>query len=78
MRRRSGRPTRRGAEVAFATLVGLLVRRERDPLVLFLAACNALFIVWPVAMIYRFGESAYWEGRMARAARFLERYVSAR
>jgi Ser/Thr protein kinase RdoA (MazF antagonist) len=45
---------------------------------LFLAACNALFIVWPVAMIYRFGESAYWEGRMARAARFLERYVSAR
>jgi pimeloyl-ACP methyl ester carboxylesterase len=36
---------------------------------LFLAACNALFIVWPVAMIYRFGESPYWERRRARAAR---------
>ena len=43
---------------------------------LFLAVCNALLIVWPVAMIYRFGESPYWQGRMARAAHLIERYVN--
>ncbi len=42
---------------------------------LFLAAVNALFVIWPVAMMHRFGYSRYWTQRMDRAGRLIERYV---
>jgi Ser/Thr protein kinase RdoA (MazF antagonist) len=42
---------------------------------LFLAAVNALYVVWPVAMVHRFGDSEYWTKRMNRAGRLIERYV---
>jgi Ser/Thr protein kinase RdoA (MazF antagonist) len=43
---------------------------------LFLAAVNALFIVWPVAMMHRFGLSDYWTARMDRAGDLIVRFVN--
>jgi Ser/Thr protein kinase RdoA (MazF antagonist) len=55
-----------------------LSQEQVRQLPLFLAACNALFVVWPVAMMYLFGESRYWTARLNRAGSLLEKYVSAR
>jgi Ser/Thr protein kinase RdoA (MazF antagonist) len=44
---------------------------------LFLAAVNALFVVWSVAMMHLFGESRFWTERLNRAGHLIERYVSA-
>lgn len=43
---------------------------------LFLAAVNALFIVWPAAMMHRFGCSDYWTTRMDRAGDLIDRFVN--
>jgi Ser/Thr protein kinase RdoA (MazF antagonist) len=55
-----------------------LPEEQARRLPLFLAAVNALLVVWPVAMMHRFGYSAYWMERMNRAGQLIERYVDGR
>ena len=54
----------------------LLPDEQVRQLPLFLAAVNALFIVWPVAMMHRFGLSDYWTTRMDRAGNLIVRFVN--
>jgi Ser/Thr protein kinase RdoA (MazF antagonist) len=68
----------RDALLAGYTEIRLLPQEQVRRLPLFLAAVNALFVVWPVAMLHRFGESRYWRQRLDLAGQRLERYVKNR
>lgn len=56
--------------------VRVLTGDQVRQLPLFLAAVNALFVVWPVAMMHRFGPSDYWTARMDRAGDLIDRFVN--
>ena len=53
-----------------------LPEEQLRQLPLFLAAVNALFVVWPVAMTHLFGRSRYWTERLDRAGTLIDRFVN--